>query len=381
MVVKCDACNAVGATLRCSACKTAVYCDSKCAKRDWKAGHNELCKAWVDQMKRIEGMDVKIDSLMAKLDRMEQDQETCCICLESKLSIEDSYFLPCRHFLCGRCIYKLPAKHTVITNEHGETVGIEKIENANCPLCRAKLPDQNAWLQYLYQSACELIQRANRLPEGCEARVKLCSYARSQSRLITKWFTDTIAEKGTSENMKSNYERMSKLLDILEVEIRLCEGNAEGCLQKAQELLSSGKYDDSNNRRVDLLIKVGESHMQLRDFEKATKLGFLEAFKLADQSMSRASRTIFHQLTQCFYELGDYAKALECGNAAVQMNRHFSGLYKYIAPTHKAMGNIEQAIDTMNDALVYESPWEQLGKEDNKLLLDQLKEEQQRKEG
>ena len=375
MVIKCDACETVGATSRCSACKVAIYCNNNCAKQHWKAGHKDMCKAWVDQRKRIEDKDIKIDGILSKLNGAIEHNETCCICLESVLSMNNSFFLPCSHFLCGKCIYKLPEKHTVVTNEHGETLETERIENATCPLCRVVLPEQNAWLQYLYQSACELIQRANRLPEGNETRITLCSYSRSQSNLITKWFVDMMSEKGLSTNMKDNYERMSKLLEILEVDTRLCEGNAEGCLEKAQELLASGRFESSKDRRIDLLIKIGESYMQLSDFENASKKGFLEAFKLVDEKMSGPTRKIFHELIRCFYELKDYPKALSCGEAAVDFNKHYDGLYKYIALSHKAMGNFEQAIDTMNDAVVYEAPWNEVGKEDNKRLLEQLKNE------
>ena len=164
--------------------------------------------------------------------------------------------MPCHHFLCGTCIYNLPEKHAIVTNEQNEILETEKVENATCPLCRTVLPEQNAWLQYLYQSACELIQRANRLPKGNETRMMLCSYSRSQSNLITKWFVNMISEKGLSTNMKDNYERMSKFLEILEVDTRLCEDNAEGCLEKAQELLSSGRFESSKDRRIDLLIKI-----------------------------------------------------------------------------------------------------------------------------
>ena len=232
----------------------------------------------------------------------------------------------------------------------------------------------------MYQSACELIQRANRLPAGNESRMILCSYARSQSKLIDSWFVDQMSDRGISTSMQDNHERMKKLLDILEVDIRLCEGNGEGCLEKAKELLASGKYENSKDRRIDLLIKVGESYMLLGDFEKATSLGFLEAFKLVNESMTGPTRKIFHELIRCFYEVGNYSKALGCGEAALDFNKHYDGLYKYIALSHKALGNLEQAIDTMNDAVVYEAPWNEAGKAENRRLLEELRNELQQQQ-
>ena len=378
MVVKCDACEAIGATSRCSACKTSVYCNSTCAKKHWKAGHREVCKAWVDNRKRIEEVDLKVDTIIARIQGLENDKETCCICLESALSIDNSFFLPCKHFLCGKCVYKLPEKHHVVEDEDGDRE-VLRIERAKCPLCRAELPEMNAWLQYLYESACELIQRANRLPKGSEERAFLCSYSSHQCRLLENFLLDIISEKGPSNNSVANHGRISKLLDLVLVDIRLCEGNPEACLEKAQELLSNGSFSDNKPRRVDLFIKIGESYVELKDFEKATKLGFLEALKLVDQTMAGPSRKIYHALIQCFYELEDYTKALGCGEAAVEMNRHYDGLYKYIALSHKAVGDLDMAIDTMSDAVVYEAPWDELGRAENKRLLEELKYEQHKR--
>lgn len=43
---KCIVCEGVNATLRCSACRTVWYCSKVCQKKDWKAGHKDICANW-----------------------------------------------------------------------------------------------------------------------------------------------------------------------------------------------------------------------------------------------------------------------------------------------------------------------------------------------
>ena len=40
---------------------------------------------------------------------------------------------------------------------------------------------------------------------------------------------------------------------------------------------------------------------------------------------------------------------------AVAMNPYYDGAYRYIALTHRAMGNLDLAIETMKKAAVYET--------------------------
>jgi tetratricopeptide (TPR) repeat protein len=164
------------------------------------------------------------------------------------------------------------------------------------------------------------------------------------------------------------------------VNIRQCEGRPEACLEKAQELISNGSFSNNIGHRIDLFIKIGESYVELKDFKKAIHLGFLKAEELLDETMAEPTRHIYQALIQCFYELGDYYKALGCGEFAMRINRHFDGLYKYIALSHKAVGDLDKAIDTMSDAVAYEAPWNELGKAENKHLLEELKNEQQQQQ-
>ena len=95
-----------------------------------------------------------------------------------------------------------------------------------------------------------------------------------------------------------------------------------------------------------------------KNFESATE-SYLSAIKLTDETFVTENREIFHKLTQCFYELGEYDRAISVGNNAVEMNKYYEGVYEYLALAHKAKGDYEKAIQVMTMATYYEDPWDQ----------------------
>jgi len=66
--------------------------------------------------------------------------------------------------------------------------------------------------------------------------------------------------------------------------------------------------------------------------------------------------------------------AQNAGEAAVQMNRYFPGVHKYIAlAQQKESGDLDAAIATMNRAVLYEAPWDAQHLSDTKRLFKELK--------
>lgn len=79
-------------------------------------------------------------------------------------------------------------------------------------------------------------------------------------------------------------------------------------------------------------------------------------------------RSCWNELCRCYYELGDYDRAIRAGSCALEMNRHYVGVHKYVALAHKAKGNLEEAQRIMNRAVLFETPWD----EDNRRTQTQL---------
>jgi tetratricopeptide (TPR) repeat protein len=84
-------------------------------------------------------------------------------------------------------------------------------------------------------------------------------------------------------------------------------------------------------------------------------------------------RMIMMGLCRCLYELEMYENAVDIGLDMLDMNRHFPGIHKYLALSVKACDELDSAIDIMNRAVLYETPWDDKNKMEAMKLYNQLK--------
>ncbi len=108
--------------------------------------------------------------------------------------------------------------------------------------------------------------------------------------------------------------------------------------------------------------------------------GAFEIYKsIFDQLPSRSppeQRQVCMGISRCMYEMGKYDRAIEIGQAAIEMNRHFPGVHKYIALAQKAQGDHDGARATMTRAVLYETPtWDDDNVEANRALLSEMQHE------
>ena len=70
----------------------------------------------------------------------------------------------------------------------------------------------------------------------------------------------------------------------------------------------------------------------------------------------------FHNIlfytSKCELEVGDYSRAIEFGEGALEMNIIYEGAYTHVALAYKALGNINEAARMLQRAIVYETPWD-----------------------
>jgi len=224
-------------------------------------------------------------------------------------------------------------------------------------------------MQHMFATAVEFVQLANKKPVGSLERTNLCNMARKQIARVESFFH--FPTENESPFLLINRRKMDTLLRVAEVDICLCEGKPTEAIQKANDLLTT---ELEQTIEIDLHTKIGESYILLEDFEQA-KGAFINAFGICDESMSKEVREILHCLCQCFYELRMYDRSIELGESAISMNRHYQGVYKYVALSYKASGNLDKAIEVMNMAAAYETPWDDSNKLTVKQMLQALLEE------
>jgi len=105
--------------------------------------------------------------------------------------------------------------------------------------------------------------------------------------------------------------------------------------------------------------------------------GAIEVYKsIFDETQDRSppeQRQVIMGLSRCFYEIGKYDLAIDLGESAIEMNRHFPEVHKYVALSQKALGDIASARTTMKRAVLYETPWDDKNIEANKKMLHEMK--------
>ncbi len=84
-------------------------------------------------------------------------------------------------------------------------------------------------------------------------------------------------------------------------------------------------------------------------------------------------RRVVMGISRCLYEMKSYDAAIEVGESAIYMNRHFPEVHKYVALAYKDRGDINTAIETMTKAVLYETPWDDKNIKANKALLMKIR--------
>ena len=132
----------------------------------------------------------------------------------------------------------------------------------------------------------------------------------------------------------------------------------------------------SGDRTVDsLLLQAEYIHQADSNWEQALQIyrGILMASYGVEDHNDMATpsqwRQVWMGMSRCSFELEMYDECISAGTAALQMNRNFPQVHKYIALAHKAKGDYAVAIETMKHAILYEAPWCDVTIQSNKDML------------
>lgn len=83
-------------------------------------------------------------------------------------------------------------------------------------------------------------------------------------------------------------------------------------------------------------------------------------------------RQVMMGICRCLYEMRRFEHAVEIGQSAIRMNRHFQEVHKYVALAQNAIGDHISAVATMTRAVLYEAPWDEEKIKANKALLHEM---------
>lgn len=418
--IECDVpgCSKPGPSKRCSRCYRTFYCNVACQRAHWKTCHKQECfdvNVLREQISTIgkknpvsEGDSDSPDSVQEMsicktTHEIEQDksEDKCCfICLSETLV--DPYTIPkCGHSFCFTCLHYwqgVAGKSTWKSDSASQT------KNRTCPICRAEAPDLS---KEVHETALMYEERASRRDRSKEERRKDSDSALAELTKIDTEETNDPSEKAMMLFTKSDIllqldrpgeafqalkeiEAMDRkgekdaaktkvLLDSLDAAAAESQTEEIGRITQQLEELKKNSINTIQlpNSGFDLYIKIAKCYEAMKDYEEA--IGIYNKITSAidyddpnpDAETPSQQRMLLMNMSRCFYHSGDYEYAIQLGKGAIEMNRHFPQVHKYVALSQKASGDLKGAVRTMGRAAMYETPWDDVNQ---KFVLEMYEE-------
>ena len=354
-VIPCDGCNkpvehgVIGIDklpMRCSRCKCVFYHNRDCQRAHYKE-HKHYCRAMASKVQ--EGSALLLQPTAAsdlKGLGKESGDEECGICLQQMHTDN-----------------KIPASKDCVHAFHHGCLAQWQAHGTGCPLCRSEMPAD--LLHDKYADVCLLVCRAN---------------ARFQHQSHKETFTTSIASQAATESA-TNADFVAAMQQV--EELLTLEPNHRGCLMLKSELLfymrefdeailqtqSFTQQETHLNTRIEAscLQKkravesqlIAKCYMRLKDWNLAVGY-WREGFSGLGHGPEDAKevRESLHGMVTCYYHQGEYAKAISLSDGAIEMNRHYDGVYDHRALAQEALGDLDGAISTLEQAVAYEAPWD-----------------------
>lgn len=353
---QCIECDAQGCTNRnpsskCSKCHTVYYCSKSCQRKHWKE-HKPDCHPIETMCASIARLDEEMPE--STIPQTEEGTVECGICLQDPTFANLVVLPTCQHSFCYLCIqkWKIHQKNS------------QPDQLLCCPLCRAEIPPDVMFIGVDDQQckrASQMASRAERKVQGSVEQRALCEEAL---------------------NIVNGLIERKELLHYLETKARilLVDGqHADEVVSLVEKMHETNSEENENFRKVEfnsldymtddmrgMLPNIFDTRLILATAMEQKKKwsDALDIYKdlyrqiFEQNATPPQQRQIVMGASPCFYEMGMYENSIEIGTAALEMNRHFPGVHKYLALSMKASGDLDSAIDTMNRAVLYETPWD-----------------------
>jgi tetratricopeptide (TPR) repeat protein len=324
----------------------------------------------------------------------ETNNDSCYICLGEPIA--DPYRVPsCGHVFCFECLRQWQAHAT---------------SNKTCPACRSDdVPDleqsatENARLfaaRALNQSSLTDSQREEYRQRALAELDRVDSSYKPETIIQTLWTkSEVFKHLGRHQDAIDALEeivRLNKLgVDALREGESLCsqyeeafeagrDEDAEAISERMEALLGNLKFGKLGDLIIDVHLSIAENMEKMEDWDGAAEVYTMKVMALLEYDSTGLNpknftvpqqRRMYMGLSRCFYYLGDYEKSIDAGGAAIEMNRHFPQVHKYVALSQKATGDVEAALLTMSRAVLYETPWDDVNKKTVLEMYERMKEE------
>jgi tetratricopeptide (TPR) repeat protein len=377
--IECDAsCGKTNPQKRCSRCQFVYYCSAECQKRHWPE-HKSDCKTAKNI--KLAMMGLTEDVPVSFPESLSGINTECCICLADE--IDTPVVLEnCRHAFCVACL-----------TEWQRVVPKSEDRRETCPICRSEASNV---VNSMLEKAQMYASRANRCQATDDVKKRYREEALEEVEKVLRirpphlqaFFTkaEILKSLGDPGMAIETLSQMAELDDQRQAEVAHIESLLQRAEDEQEELLDEAELIQKNSgsrlkggkaRHFDLKLLQAEAYQDMKEWEEAMKIyiSLLEATMSVDEDIVGSpiqQRQIFMGLSRCFYEAGVYEKSISAASAAIEMNPHFPGVYKFKALSQRAMGELDEAVKTMTRAVLYETPWDDDNKAEALRLYDEL---------
>ena len=283
---------------------------------------------------------------------MDTKEGPCAICLEE--TITNPVILPCGHAFCFTCVGKYQ-----ISSDSSKTRLMEK-EDAACPYCRGEVPNvihQSLKRAHLYTSKTFSVSNGSKSNEQKKyAKLAVAEY-------------DSALE---IMDLESGVQLMQTM--YAKGRVMTLAGKAEEAIEVAEKVLSlDKKYPGimGFNRISQVQYWRGEAYSACEKWDDAVKI-YISLFQEYVKRKMSPSTLIVMGMSRAMYETKKYDAARDMGSDCINVSRWIPGVHKYVALSHKALGDINEAKKIMSRAILYEAYWDEDNLQQNKELLQML---------
>lgn len=330
---------------------------------------------------------------------VEKDKNTkginseCGICLQEPIA-NPVVLKECHHAFCSGCL---------ITWQNYHQRAEMSLSRAGfpCPWCRSENTEDVE--QALIDRAMLLGSRGSSKATSQDEKTALWTEALAcvDKVLDAKDFLITACANKAEAliELGRGSEAIEVLAEMIEEDKRRKENPVIDLIDLADKAEARGDEDEANRLQLET-VEMFELHgmpatrlanytdaylLQCRAYEsqgewsKAYTIyhSMLASIEDPESESPVTQRKLFMGMANCFYELGEFEKAIAASEAALTMNCHYPGVHQVKALSEKAMGSLEEAIKTMNCAVLYETPWDDDNKAEvlrfyNELLVERL---------
>lgn len=434
--IQCDGpdCNTSNPQQRCSRCHTAYYCGKECQIKHWKKEHKQYCRPIETMKQLIEDDENSMNDFASQVQDasfiINDDTWTskavnteCCICFTDPIINYPVVLKDCKHAFCRSCLIQWQQQQQqsflqqqLFQQQQEEEDSSTTKYHLQCPICRQHTDDiienmitiarvqatrasqpnckEEDKKQYLEQSLLNLNQALEHVSENPKLRI---FYFKAEVLIKLHQGQEAIECIETmlkiNEERVKQHERKQHLMEqILTAQLQGNINLVQTLSDQLSEIEETSNLEDCFPKKdlksyVACKILQANAYQSIQDWPNAIKiyLDMTQLIESPDQVEAIQMREIFMGLAKCCYLVKHYTKSIYATDAALEMNRHFPQVHKYKILSQAALSDYKGAVHTANQAVLYETPWDESNQQSNLNLYYEMKtkleEWQQQKHG